>query len=615
MHPQPHRASRLTRPHRLLLGAVLLCLAAGCSEQSSPPITAMGTGDNPYAVPFASPDYLREHARYLEEELLRIGTTPVWDYNTPNRGFGNAIMIEGADGLIIVDTTIARAHAAVAAAAFREISDKPIVAVIYTHHHIDHVNGSDAFIDAEAAARGEVAVIAAQNFLRELEDENQVTAPIMGLRALYMYGQLLDPQTDGRDYHVSCCGYSVGIGSGSGYVPPNRFVADRERLTIAGVELELFQTGGESASHMAVYLPQHDVLLAGDEIQGPNYPNLHSLRGTKPRDANRWVAAIDRMRDFNAEHLVPSHGQPVSGREAVDRVLTVYRDAIQYTHDQSLRLINKGYTPDQLAQSITLPEHLSLEPWTREMYGTVKHSVREFYVAYISWWNGDPAELDPLPRQEKARRLVALMGGRDRVLAEAEAAFNAGDSQWAAELTAYLVRLDDSDRQARYLKAAALRRIGFATANTNWRGFYLTAARELEGSVVPRDVLVALLAESFDPAALTSAQLFDLLRYRVDPEAAGDSELRLRYVISDRDETYTLTLRHAILEVRPGALPDPDVILTMDRDTLDALFLQTLDYPGAIRDDRVVVEGSLLDLRRFGAAFDRDLGNPRLATH
>jgi alkyl sulfatase BDS1-like metallo-beta-lactamase superfamily hydrolase len=294
-------------------------------------------------------------------------------------------------------------------------------------------------------------------------------------------------------------------------------------------------------------------------------------------------------------------------------VLTIYRDAIQYTHDQSLRLINKGYTPDDLANTIELPAFMDRDPWTREMYGTVKHSVREFYVAYISWWNGDPAELDPLPRLEKAARLVELMGGRDRVFAAAEQAFADGDDQWAAELTAYLVRIDRDDMNARYLKAAALRRIGYATANTNWRGFYLTAARELEGSVVPRDVLQRLQQTRFDPARLSTAQLLSMLRFRVDPEEAGDTALSIAYQLTDTGEVYTLALRNSILDIQPQLDPDANATLSLTRPVLDQLFLGTISYADAIDQDLIVVDGSKLSLRSFGQVFDRDLGHPYLS--
>jgi linear primary-alkylsulfatase len=590
------------------IGAAAFALSLSACGPSEP----ANTGTNPYPVEFSAPDELKQHAQYIQEELFQIGEHPVWDYNTPNKGFGNVIMIEGEDGLIIVDTTTAHEHAQVANEAFRKISKKPVKAIIYTHHHADHINGAGAFVSRESVTNGDVSIIASSNFMRELGDENQATAPIMAVRASYMYGQLLDPETDGRDYHISCCGYRLQADSTS-YITPNRFIDGSETLVIAGVELKLFQTGGESASHLAVYLPESKILLSGDEVQGPNYPNLHSLRGTKPRDAQKWISALDRMRAFDSDYLVPSHGQPVIGKAQVDKVLTTYRDVIQFTHDQSIRYINKGLTPDELANTISLPEHFSMQPWTQEMYGTVKHNVREYYVAYISWWNGDPADLDPTPRQEKARRFVALMGGRDKVFAEAEKAFYDKDDQWASELTALLVRIDNDDITARQLKAAALRRIGYATSNTNWRGFYLTSALELEGKVVPKQVRQNIMQSLFKPSHITTSQLLENLRYRIDAETIGDKHLTIGYRFSDTDESFTLELRNSILQIHPRLLDDMDVTMTLKRSTLDQIFLQQLDYADAISQDLIDVEGSLLALRSFGQAIDQSDDNPYLS--
>lgn len=588
--------------------ALTLSLLGGCDKGSEDTASV----DTPYPVEFSSPAYLKEHARYLKEEIFQIGEHKVWDYNTPNRGFGNVIMIEGDDGLIIVDTTTAHEHALVAREAFEKISTKPVKAIIYTHHHADHINGAGAFADRESVAKGDVQIIASDTFMREMADENQATAPIMALRASYMYGQLLDPETDGRDYHISCCGYQIQADSTS-FIAPNRFISDTETLTIAGVELTLFKTGGESASHLAIYLPESKILLSGDEIQGPNYPNLHSLRGTKPRDAQKWIAAMDRMRAYDAEYLVPSHGQPVFGREEVAKVLTTYRDVIQFTHDQSIRYINKGYTPDELANTITLPDHLSIEPWTQEMYGTVKHNVREYYVAYISWWNGDPADLDPTPRKIKAERYIELMGGRDRVLLTAEQAFKDGDDQWSSELTSLLVRVDPDDMPARQLKAAALRRIGYATANTNWRGFYLTSALELEGKILPSNVREQMMKSLFKPSHIPTDQLLEMLRYRIDAETIGDRHLKIGYTFTDSKEQFTLELRNGILQIHRRLLEDPDVEMRLERTTLDKVFRQELDYAQAISDDLIDVEGSLLDLRAFGKAIDNSPDSPFLS--
>ena len=579
----------------------ILCLP-GCGNEPA---------ENPYHVEFSAPEYLIQHAEYLKEELIKIGDHRVWDYNTPNKGFGNIIMIEGDDGLIIVDTSAASDHAVVANTAFRKITDKPVKAIVYTHHHADHINGAGVFVDPEDVASGKVKIIAAQNFMRELSDEMQATAPIMGIRAMYMYGQLLDPEQEGRDYHVSCCGYQLRGGE-SGYIAPNTFVSGSQEMTVAGITLKIFQTGGESASHLAIYLPAQKIMLTGDEIQGPTYPNLHSLRGTKPRDAQKWINAIDKMRAFDIEYLVPSHGQPVVGSAESQEVLTLYRDVIQYTHDQSIRYINKGYTPDELANTIRLPDFMDVDPWTKEMYGTVKHNVREYYVAYISWWNGDPAELNPTPRTEKARRYVELMGGHDAVFSEAETAFFNEDYQWASELATLLVRIDKKDMPARHLKAGALRAIGYATANTNWRGFYLSSALELEGKIEPQQVVKALAQGSFKPEQMTAMQLFNNLRFYVDAEEIEDMRLKIGFDISDTKDQYTLEIRNSILEIHRSLHSDNDATLTLSRSTLNRTFAKELSYSDAIDEGLIEVSGSKLALLKYAKVFDTDTPDPYL---
>ncbi len=348
-----------------------------------------------YEVPFSAPRNFIDHARFFAEETIQVGPYKIWSFNTPNRGFGNIIVVEGEKELVVIDTTTSVEHAKVAEGRLRKMTDKPIAAVIYTHHHVDHINGTTAFISREDAASGRVKVIATDNFITEAAVENALVGPIMGLRAAYMYGALLPPDAEGEHFHVGCCGFNV-LGS-NGYIEPNTFVPrDREtEMTLAGFRFVFFSTGGEAASHLGVYLPEQKVLLSGDEIQGPTFPQLHSLRGTRPRDIERWIGAIDRMRSYEADYLVPSHGQTVEGKSEISKILTYYRDAMQYVHDQTVRLINLGFTPDEIAETVKLPDSVVIEPWTVEYYGAVDVSARNVYGGYISWWNGDPAELRP----------------------------------------------------------------------------------------------------------------------------------------------------------------------------------------------------------------------------
>lgn len=561
-----------------------------------------------YEVPFSAPQDFIDHARFFAEEteIIELGPYRIWNFNTPNRGFGNVAVVEGEKELVVIDTTSAIAHAEVAAKRLREVTDKPIVALIYTHHHADHINGSTAFISSEDAASGRVKVIAAENFLREAALENSVVGSIMGLRAMYMYGVLLPPDAEGEHFHIGCCGFNV-LGGSTGYIAPNTFVSlDRPtEMTLAGIRFVFFHTGGETASHIGAYLPDQKVLFSGDEVQGPTFPQLHSLRGTRPRDIERWVGAIDRMRALDVEYMVPGHGLALRGREEIGTVLASYRDAMQYVHDQAVRLMNMGYTPDEMAETIKLPDSVVKEPWTIEYYGNVDVSARNVYGGYISWWNGDPAELRPTPRMEQARRTVEMMGGRDKVFAAAEKAFLEGDAQWAAELTTPLIRLNKEDWPARQLKAAALRVLGFKQTSSSLRGFYLSGARELDGLFDPAAVQ-NLVRETFINIDTTpAAMVLENLRFAINPERASGQRRTVGYEFTDTGESFTLTLRNSVLEVAPSITDGTATVVRLTRDFGNRMLRGQASLESGIDGGEVTVVGDAAEVQALHAVFDR----------
>lgn len=568
-----------------------------------------------YEVPFSAPQNFIDHARFFEEETIQVGPYKVWNFNTPNHGFGNVIVIEGEERLVVIDTTVALEHAEVAARRLREMTDKPIEAVIYTHHHADHINGTTAFISREDAATGKVKVIAAENFLREAGLENAVTGPIMALRAGYMYGVLLPEDAEGKHYHIGCCGFDLK--GSNGYIEPNTFVPTEgeTEMKLAGFRFVFFSTGGESASHIGVYLPDQRILFTGDEIQGPTFPQLHSLRGTRPRDIERWVAAMDRMRAYDADFLVPSHGQIVEGKEKVRKTLTYYRDAMQYVHDQSVRLINNGFTPDEIAEVIKLPDSVVVEPWTIEYYGNADVSARNVYGGYISWWNGDPAELRPTPRMKKARRMVEMMGGRDKVFAAAEQAFFDGDAQWAAELTTPLIRLDKEDWPARHLKAAALRVLGYKQTSSSLRGFYLTGARELDGLVDPGALQRTLSEQIFSVEDAPTSMVLDNQRFRINPERASGKNIKLGFDFTDTGEQFTLILRNSILEILPSLPEDADAVLRLTRQFGNRILRGEETLESGVASGAIEVSGQRTKVTEFNFVFDKpgEFPDPHLA--
>ncbi|RZV59591.1 MAG: MBL fold metallo-hydrolase [Pseudomonadales bacterium] len=564
---------------------------------------SMAWAENQYPVEYSVPSAYKSHQQLFQDASIQLGDTPVWALTDH---ISNVIMIEGDEGVVIFDTGFFREAGERALAKLQKLTSKPVVAVIYSHHHGDHTGGAGAFIEAQQAANGTVKVIAAHNLLAEMSSESLALAPISSLRNAFTGGVALQGK-ERQDYHIGCCGDVKNYKTlENSFIPPNTVVEDVLKLRLAGIDFELYMTGGEAASGLIAYLPEYKVLLAGDEIQGPTFPNLHSLRGTKMRDANNWIGAVDRMRSLDIEHLVPSHGNPVSGNSEVAKILTVYRDAIQYTHDQALRYMNKGYSEEALAEILgTLPEYLQMEPWTTEYYGTVEHSVRSYYTGYISWFSGDAVELQPTPAIERAKRTIDLMGGSRRVLEAAERAFKSDDPQWSAELATLIITMDPSHNQARQLKAAAFRQLGYQSINSNWKGFYLMGAKELDGSLnIPQ--LLARMDNPANMAKLSVPILLDSLRYRIDSEIAGNKNIILGIKI-DGGDPFTLTLRNSILQISEGVKPAVNTIVTVDRQTLAQLMYGTVTIEDALTNRGFSVSGDKKSVLAFFKVLDKQM--------
>jgi alkyl sulfatase BDS1-like metallo-beta-lactamase superfamily hydrolase len=301
------------------------------------------------------------------------------------------------------------------------------------------------------------------------------------------------------------------------------------------------------------------------------------------------------MRALGAEHLVPSHTRPVSGREAVAEILTAYRDAIQYVHDQTVRGMNRGLGPDELVEEIELPPHLKSHPYLAELYGTVEWSVRSIFAGYLGWFGGDTATLSPAPPAERSAGYVALAGGSDALLAAAAAALEEGRSEWAAELATHVLRLDPGHREARRIKAAALRDLGHRSTSPNGRNFYITQALELEGSaeVEPPlpDASVIDIARTLPIRSFIAAMPANL-----DPEKSAEVERVMGFRFPDVGEAYALDVRRGVAEMRDGVPADADVVLTMDSGVWIEVILGARSFPIAVAKGDIAMEGGALDV-------------------
>lgn len=449
--------------------AVLLSLALPLASQAALPEEQITASINPE---------LAEHTKHFAQKVYQVAGNV---YSAVGWQLGNVAMIEAPQGLIIIDTGEAVSESRKIMAEFRKISDKPVRAVVYTHFHPDHINGVKAFVTEEQVCSGEVQIIAHETLLANVVAQGALVGPILSVRSGYSSGYSFGAGLPDSDHEQM----NAGIGplakvEASTFIAPTLTFKDKLDTRIAGLDLQFLHVPSEAPDEITVYLPDNRVLISAEVEQGPTLPNIHTLRGTMFRDPVVWVESLDKLRTYKAEHMVPLHGRPVSGQDKVEEVLRMTRDGIASIHDQSVRWMNKGLTPDELVEKVKLPPHLAgYTPYLREYYGTVKHSVRQIYNGYLGWFQGDPVSLDPLPPKDKAERLIALMGGREKLLLAAGEAYLKGDYQWAAELSSFAIQIDNEDKLARDIKARRFRKLGYASMNINWRNWYLMSAMEL----------------------------------------------------------------------------------------------------------------------------------------
>ncbi len=385
----------------------------------------------------------------------------------------NTSMIVGTDGVIIVDTLFGPASAANAAKAFRQYSDKPVKAIIYTHSHGDHIGGTSAFV-----GDSKPDIYATESF-GSAEGVNKAVDPVKAKRNVRQFGRKLS-HSEMTNRGVAPAG-TQDSDRGKGFLPPTVTVPNSGlKTTIAGVDIEFHISPGETDDALFIWLPKEKVLLAGDNFYS-SFPNLYAIRGTAYRDVLNWSQSVGKMAALKPHAVVPGHTMPILGQAAATTALQDYSEAIRSVYDQTVRGINAGKGPDQLAHEVKLPEHLRNKPYLIQFYGTVPHAVRAIYSGLLGWYDGNPTTLSPMAPKSKARKIAELAGGTQKLTEQMNVALAKQDYQWALELSDHLKWLEDGDRQlARKVKIQALRGLAARQYNAPNRNYYLSYANELE---------------------------------------------------------------------------------------------------------------------------------------
>jgi len=517
------------------------------------------------------------------------------------RGFdlANSTLIRGETGWILVDplTTLETTESAMAFAE-QHLGKINLSGIIFTHSHIDHFGGVLALINAEQVAANKVPIIAPSGFMAESTSENIIAGPAMTRRGSYMFGNGLERSVTG---HVDTgLGKQVVYGSTSILQPTVVIDRPESSMTIDGVAFDFFNMpGSEAPAELTFYLPQHRA-FCGAEVLSHVMHNVLTLRGAKVRDALLWSdyigQSIERLDDV--EIFFNSHHWPTWGHERIITQMQQQQDMYKFIHDQTVRLANYGYTPREIAEKLQLPKSLAGNFHLRGYYGTLSHNSKAVYQHYFGWYEGNPAQLNPLPPEESARRYVEFMGGSKAILERVALSIQRGEYRWVAEVLNKVVFAEPDNTAAKLQLAEAYRQLGYQAESGPWRDIYLSAAIELTEER-SRGYYDPVFAKAF-LQQVPLDQFMKALTVRLDADKADSETMVLNVLFTEQQKNYVLTLRNSVLHYQqkpPRA--DADVSLALSKRLFVDILIGQVSAPQLITSDEIEVDGSVLKLLKF----------------
>lgn len=556
------------------------------------PYNFLSTPDAPTTV---NPSLWRQARLNAIHGLFEVVPDKIWQI----RGYDISVMtiIRGQSGWIIVDPLVTEEAAAASWKLFTDTVEVtgeklPIRAMLFSHSHADHFGGVGGIITADQVRQENIRIIAPHGFSKEATSENILAGPAMARRSQYMFGAFLPAGPKG---HVDT-GLGPKLSSGTvGYMEPTETISPQgETLNIDGISFEFMDAGGtEAPSEFIFYIPEYRALHT-TEVVTQTLHNLLTLRGALVRDALHWAKVIDAALlrwGGKADVQLASHSWPTWGGTKVDDMLASQRDIYRYIHDRTLYLANQGATLHELAdQTAEAPVQIANFS-TRDNYGTLNHNMKAVYQHYFGWWDGNPANFNPLPPEESAPKYVALAGGAEKLLAAGQAALAAGEDRWAAELLSKLIFAQPENQAARAALASAYDQLGYQAESGAWRNYYLGAAATLRGKEAPLSAGKGAQSRSFINAVPTEV-FFDSLATRFDAAKGREIKGIFQFVLPDSKEAVAIHVAGGVEMPRYGVTEaNPTATLTMNRSDLDDVMIGEASFPALLQSGKISITG------------------------
>lgn len=525
-------------------------------------------------------------------------------YQIRSFDIANMTLITGDTGWIIIDPlTSSESSRAGLELANRELGERPVKAIIHTHSHADHFAGILGVITPEQAASGSIPIVAPMDFVKEALAENVLAGNVMGRRATYMYGNLLEPSPTG--FVTTGLGAALSMGT-TGFLVPNDTISETgETRVLDGVEVEFQMTmGTEAPAEMVFYFPKFKALCMS-EITSHHLHNVYTPRGAQVRDALAWAEQINEAIDLFGHRLevqFASHHWPIWGQPAANRYLEKQRDLYKYIHDQTLRLANLGYNKEEIAEQLTLPDSLGLEFYNRDYYGTLYANARAVYVKYLGFFDGNPSTLHPLPPVEVAHHYLEYMGGADTIVKRAREDFAAGKYRWIVEVLNHVVMAEPEHIEARALLADSLEQLGYQAESGPWRNFYLCGVLELREGLPTGSSYAASAGMA---GSIPLENLYQIMAVRLNGQRADGVDLKINLAFTD-SEAALLQINNAVLHVFTGKQHD-EATATLKVSALNfkLLMASQKDAISLLESGELTIEGDVGALAQLAGLFDQ----------
>jgi alkyl sulfatase BDS1-like metallo-beta-lactamase superfamily hydrolase len=526
-------------------------------------------------------------------------------YQVRGLDISNITFIEAPKGVIVMDPLVSAEVAKAGLDLYRKHrGNKPVVAVIYSHSHIDHYGGVKGVISHKDIKAGKVKIYAPEGFTEAALNENVIGGNRQTRLSGYQYSQLVEPGPTGSV--TSGLGLINSRGTITFAVPTNLITKHFQKGNIAGLDIEfMLAPDTEAPAEMFFYIPKYTALSTAEDAVHTLH-NVYSLRGAKVRSAYNWAKYLNEAYERwggKAESLYAPHHWPIWGKERVSEHLVRQSAAYKYINDQSIRLANSGYDMIEAAEMIKLPEALQHEWSLRGYYGTTNHNVKAAIDKQFGWYNGNPATLHPLPRIETAKKYVDYMGGADAIISKAKADFDKGNYRWVMQVLMQVVYADPANMKARNLMADASEQLGYQSEAGTWRGWYMSAAKDLREGVKP--MRVAVFASPDTVSAMPLELFFDYLSIRLNGPKAEGKTIKLNLELPDTKDKYLLVVQYGVLQYHKGQqAKDADASLTMNRDTLNEIIGGKLKVEQGITKGTIKLKGDSKKFEEFTALLD-----------